>query len=115
MASKAIAVRRRRTSYFGRTRTHHKKQFTLPLAVIAGFIPLGVSMYSVQREMGTKAMLTTLPMRLIGYNPNTRTWNLGDMSCGTFAIAAGFAAHMIASKLGLNRVLARSGIPIIRI
>ena len=115
MASKAVAVRRRRSSYFGRTRTHRKKQFTLPLAVVAGFVPMGLALYGVQREMGTRAMLSTIPMKLIGYNPNLGKWDFGGMKCGTVSILGGFAVHAIASKLGLNRVLARSGIPFIRI
>ena len=92
-----------------------RAKFNIPLAVVAGFIPLGVSLWNAKDGGGT-AIMDTLSKRMTGYSPSTAKWNPADMKCGTFSILGGFLVHwLVGSKLGVNRMLARSGVPLIRI
>jgi hypothetical protein len=94
---------------------HHKKQFTLPLAAVAGFVPLGLSIYNA-RAGGIAEMGATITKRLTGYDPDTAKWDANNMKCGTFAIILGAAVHwLVGGKLGVNRMIARAGVPIFRI
>lgn len=88
---------------------------TIPLAVVAGFVPLTLSVYNARAD-GVVGMGATLSKRLTGYDPLTAKWNIGDMKCGTFSIALGMLVHwLVGSKLGVNRMIARTGIPFVRI
>lgn len=93
----------------------HRTKFNIPLAVVAGFVPLGVSLYNA-RDTGIASIMSTLSKRMTGYDPGTAKWNVSDMKCGTFSILGGMFVHwLVGSKLGLNRMLARTGVPLLRI
>lgn len=108
----------------------HKKKhfkrggFTLPVAAVAGFIPLGIG--TVQHGMWNgwtgqgDTGLDYLTRSLTGYSPNSQgfggKFNLRNMEAGLVPIVVGLAAHkFVGGTLGVNRLLARARIPIIRI
>lgn len=93
-----------------------KTKLTIPIAVVAGFVPLTMGTYISFSTSGMNAGFDTLSRYLTGYSPVTKKWNLWDMKCGTFAIAGGMLVHwLVGGKLGVNRMLARAGIPLLRI
>jgi len=106
-------VRRRSPVRYLRSRFHRRAKFTLPLAVVAGFVPVGVGLW--QRRGSSQAMADYLQQGFTGITPGTGTFNLANLRYGLGPIAAGFGVHMVASKLGINRAIARAGIPFIRI
>lgn len=109
MAKRAVARRR----YFPMRRMGHKKKFTLPIAIVAGFMPAVVGVYN--RRSSATEMGNFLQAGFTGITPGTGKFNFANLRTGAIPLVAGFVAHMIASKVGLNRVIARAGIPVIRI
>lgn len=111
--ARAKARGRSRRRYFPRMRMHRKARTTIPIAVVAGFIPpvLGVwNRRSSATEMGNFIM-----EGFTGWSPGTNSWSFANLRLGMLPVVAGFLAHMVAGKLGINRVLARANIPLIRI
>lgn len=94
----------------------HHKSFTVPLGIVAGFVPLTITSVNAFQTGGVRFAGMELTRLLTGYDPGTQHWSLGNMKCGTGAILAGMGVHwLLGSKLGLNRMLARTGVPFIRI
>jgi hypothetical protein len=100
-------------------RRHHKthrKKFELPLAVLAGFVPLATDLYCQIKDGNIKETGKVLVHNTIGFNSWSGKWDADGLKTGLFPIAAGFLVHwLIGSKLGVNRMLARTGVPFIRI
>lgn len=112
MASKAIAVRRRASRRLITRRPRAKAKMTLPMAVIAGFVPTAVGVWN-RRTDGT-AVANYLQAGYTGLGSDGR-FNLANLRVGIMPVLFGFGVHKIASMIGINRALGRSGIPFIRI
>jgi hypothetical protein len=95
-----------------------KAKMTIPLGIVAGFIP-AINDARVNSSnfggIGNSAMHTAAG--LIGWDTVTNKWvGLTQMkAAGAGGVLIGFAAHYIASKMGVNRALGRAGVPFIRI
>lgn len=111
MAKRRAIVRYRRSRP---KRRNYGKKFTLPLSVVAGFAP-GVSYsWSGYKSGGFNGVLNNMAYAFGGFDASTGKWNMQGLYRGLFPAVGGFIIHMIASKLGVNRQLARV-VPIIRI
>ena len=100
-----------------RHRTHHKKKgMTLPLAAIAGFVPLVGVAHTSFKQGGVELLGNNMLSNLTGYDAPTRTWAFSHMSKGLIPIVAGLLAHkFVGQKLGVNRMLANAGVPLLRL
>jgi len=92
-------------------RVTRKKQFTLPLAVVAGFIPPAVGAWN--RRSSPTAMGNYLLAGFTGIDNGK--FNPAALRYAALPIMGGFVAHKVASMIGINRALANARIPIIRI
>jgi len=95
-----------------------KSRFSIPIAVVAGFFPLASDVYylGLKQEKPLQATANILQHNLIGFNPwNAGKWDAQGFQHGLYPILMGFVLHILAGKLGLNRLLARSGIPLLRV
>lgn len=110
------APRRRSVSRFGRRVTRRRSKTTIPLALLAGFIPAAMDIYN-NRGMGyVKSSMHTIA-GLVGYDTVTnkyKGWSQAS-AAGAGGIIAGVAVHVVASKVGVNRMIARTRIPLLRI
>lgn len=106
-----------------RKKKGRKKGFTLPVAVMAGFVP-GLSRLGTHfsnpglhgASNGFEAVGIEAGRIYLGYDPRDGSWNWRLMALGTLPILVGGVVHkFIGGKLGVNRMLASSGIPIIRL
>lgn len=104
MAAKTKAAAKRR-----------KKGFTIPIAVLGGFIPLLGGSYDAYRAHGAAGFRIDFVRRLTGYDTHLNQWHHESMWGGTFPIAIGLLIHKVASRLGVNRALASAGVPIVRL
>lgn len=107
-----------------RHRSHRKAGFTLPVAAVAGMVPLTVGTVQHGTWNGWTGTgdtgLDFFVRSLTGFSPNSQGYggkfNIKNMTAGLLPIAVGLAAHkFIGGSLGVNRMLGRAGIPIIRI
>lgn len=95
----------------------HSRSMTLPLAVIAGMaVPAvdlwqnGIRQGDAGRTMNTAAAIFT------GYNPESKTWEIGYLKRGLLPVVAGLLVHkFVGGRLGVNRALANAGVPLIRL
>jgi len=89
------------------------KKFTLPVAVIAGLVPTVSGVYARRSSLTEMGRFVT--QAWTGYDPGGSGWQASYLRWGAMPALLGFAAHGLASKLGINRAIARAGIPIFRI
>lgn len=93
---------------------------TIPIAPIAGLAagmiggpnsPLSFAMSGNWEQLGTAVVA-----RYTGYNMNTGGFDWGSLSVGLGPLVTGIAVHkVVGGWLGVNRMLARSKVPIVRL
>lgn len=118
MAKTRTIVRYRRSM----KRVHHKRKFTIPLAPIAGILPLGAEIANnftspSYPSLAEKARRTgqTVMNGLTGWDPIEGRWRTDQFYAKGVPLYAGLLVHWVAGKIGINRMLARVGVPLIRI
>lgn len=111
--ARARAIRTRRV-YVRRARSHRRAS-TIPLAAVAGFGPLAFNFIGDAKNLGLETAGRNIVQNLTGYNMADGVWSTSYLKNGAFPILAGFAVHMIASKLGINRALGRARVPWLRV
>jgi len=96
----------------------HKRRAraTLPLAVVAGFVPPARIIFAEsQGGRGIEGGAVAASRIFLGYDSNTAQWDFQQLQYGFGPILMGFAIHKIAQVVGINRALAGARIPFIRI
>ena len=92
-----------------------KRKMTIPLAIVGGFVPLTLNLIDGYKVKGVSGVLDRLPGVFGVETDGTFVgWSVMQKR-GVPAIAGGFLAHYLAQKLGINRMIAQAGIPLIRI
>lgn len=94
---------------------HHKKPFTISLAIVGGFVPLALFAYDGMVTKGPVNAASRIAMRLTGYDTTQEKFYWKELVKGWTPILAGIIGHKVANKLGINRMIAQAGIPILRI
>lgn len=113
MAKKTRSIIRYRRA----KKSFRRKGFTLPLAVLAGFAPPAMRVYSTTRQFGVQQGIGEFSRIFTGfdvYNPGAG-WNVNNMVYGALPVAVGMLVHKVAARLGVNRMLSSAGIPFVRI
>jgi len=90
-----------------------KRQMTVSLAVVAGFMPGTLNVTS--RWPRAKDMAIEASRIFTGVDPFSGKFNLAWMRSGLLPVALGFGISMVATRLGFNRILSRAGVPFLRI
>jgi hypothetical protein len=103
------------TRYVAKPRRHRKTSFTIPLAVVGGMVPTAVDVLETYKAQGLPGGAKMLVMRTTGYNMWAKNWYLQELLRGMGPVLLGLLVHKAASKLGINRAIARAGIPFVRI
>lgn len=116
-----MAIARRNTKgRFTRARSYSPRRkgsirrrgkMTIPIVGLGG---LAIGIASTIPHLHKNAWHMAL-YRWIPYNTETGKWFTGGLPKGLYPALAGYAVHLIANKLGFNRMLSRARIPLIRI
>lgn len=109
MATRAVATR---TVYVKAKRRGHRARFTVPLAVVAGFMPMALGLWgrrSSPQEMGRFAVISTTGYDYVGHR-----WTGEFLGQGIGSILLGMTVHTLANRFGINRAIGRM-LPIIRL
>jgi hypothetical protein len=111
MATKTIV------RYRNRPKGKHSRRhgMTLPVAVIAGFVPLASNGLRDYQQGGLDLLGTGLTWRLTGYNQMSQRFDFSGLSSGLLPILMGIGVHKLAGRLGINRALSSAGIPLLRV
>lgn len=107
----------KRRYFRGRSRSRRRGGFTIPIAPILG-LAAGLAKpveYVMQGQYFAAANHACAAYT--GYDINTRSFHLENLMGGLAPLVAGLLVHKFVGgkPLGLNAVLARSGVPFIRI
>jgi len=115
MGTRAIA--RTRRIYVQRPKSRRRSQgMTVPVAVLAGFAPLAVNTWAGYQNGGVSEAGRRALKGLSGFD-----YINGELSpsyalrWGMGPIIGGLLVHKLAGRLGINRMLARSGVPFLRV
>jgi hypothetical protein len=96
-----------------------RKGFTIPLAVVGGLVPTGLDVFHATQDYGWMAGLDHVSLCTTGITSKpdgSVEWHPGYAAKKLWLpLGAGIVVHMLASKLGVNRMLARIGIPVLRV
>jgi len=91
---------------------------TISVAILAGLASPVVRTVSHGMEhgiTGPEGAVDELTRTMTGFSPYTGKFEGWRMKYGLLPVVAGVMVHKIAGMLGLNRAIARAGIPLIRI
>lgn len=93
------------------------KSFTIPLTVVTPLIWPAQKAYHIYTETGSiESGIRNYFAYYTGWTGNPAAqWEPAYMKYGLAPLAIGFVAHKIATKLGVNRMIARAGVPVVRI
>jgi len=95
---------------------HRKKpQMTMPLAVVAGFVPPGLTIYREGLTGGVEGGARAASRIFLGYDSIAGRWDFQQLQYGFGPVLMGFGIHKVAQMVGINRALAAAKIPFIRI
>jgi hypothetical protein len=111
MASKAII------RYRSRSKARHRARgkITLPLAALAGFVPLTVFALEGYKVGGIPNAGRRIAQRLTGYDSTANVFISKELMAGWGPILTGMAVHWLAGKVGINRALGRAHVPLLRL
>ncbi|GAH94226.1 unnamed protein product [marine sediment metagenome] len=116
MGTKATAVATRTRYLPAKKRRRSNPGFTVPLGIVAGFVPYLINLKQGYDAGGWGALSMYGVRSLTGYNYEAHSFSLGDMRYGLLPILLGMGVHkIVGSKLGVNRMLGRAKVPFIRI
>lgn len=88
---------------------------TIPIAPVAG-LAAGLSFPAEALMRGDwLSAAYRVCSSYTGYDPQAQTWSMDNLKRGLMPLMIGFAIHWIAGKIGVNRMLGRAKIPLIRI
>jgi hypothetical protein len=114
VAKKSIIKYRTRVIRGGGRR--RRKGMTIPLAVVAGLAPAGATIVKGFRAGGVNGGLEELSACVTGYMPNEKEWHPEyAMKRMWMPLLGGVVVHKLAGRLGINRMIAQAGIPLVRI
>ena len=94
---------------------NRRSKFTLPLAVVAGFMPGVATVVDYTQKYGIQGGMTQLSRVYTGFDPQTNKWYPSLLWQGLTPLLIGTVVHKVASLVGVNRALARAGVPFLRI
>lgn len=96
-------------------RSYRRRKPTIPLSVVAGIVAGSADAIESAMKGDLNDAAQKLVYRYTGYRMSTKKFELEGLKMGLLPLIAGIAGHKIASWLGLNRAIAQTGIPLIRI
>jgi hypothetical protein len=100
------------------SKKRHKPKMTVSLATLAGFVPTGgYALAGFRRggEAGLTEGIARITVRLTGYSITEEKFHGSELARGWGPVLLGFGVHKLANKIGINRQIARMGIPLLRI
>lgn len=110
MATKAVAIRRRRAFSVRRSRSHSRtEKGGFSLAVMAGFIPALIDAWNVgNARTGSPGGVWAgaghqLLLDFTGLNTDDHKWYPSRLFTGWGPVIAGMVVHVLANKVGINR------------
>ncbi|MFQ5852983.1 MAG: hypothetical protein ACE5JU_20675 [Candidatus Binatia bacterium] len=98
-----------------RRKKRKRRSPTIPIAPIAGLLA-GLTPPAQQLFAGDpQGAANLLVASYTGWDMDAQAFNPAALSMGLVPLLIGTSVHILASKLGVNRILGRAGVPFVRI
>jgi hypothetical protein len=95
---------------------HRAKKMTIPVAMIAGFAPLVSGTVGYIQKDGLAGGTWFATQALTGYDTQVGKFWAPNLKKGLLPIVLGMAIHkFVGGTLGVNRMLAGAGVPLLRL
>lgn len=91
------------------------RSFTIPLAAVAGVASGLASTLSRAAQGNPYAALQEFGRVMTGFDYTDGSWDWQRMKFGLFPILLGVGISIAASKFGINKKIARTGLPLLRV
>jgi len=89
---------------------------TVPVGLIAGMLPGVTRSFSVFQARGAQQGANEALAIYTGFDPLTRQWSIANMQFGLIPLIAGLLlSQFVGGGLGINRMLSRARVPLLRI
>jgi len=98
-----------------KSKRSHGKKFTLPVAVVAGIMPVAYQGLKGFQQDGVEGLIKRTTLSLTGYNVEDHKFYTDNLKEGLYPMIIGMLVHWGAKKFGINRALGAAGIPVIRV
>lgn len=95
-------------------RKNGKRNITISAAVVAGLVSYGLQIAHSRAE-GVYGMTRAGVLYMTGYDLYSNRFEFQFLNRGLLPVAGGAAIHWLANRFGINRMIARAGIPFIRL
>lgn len=106
--------RSRARRYFTKA-IHRAKKMQLSLAIVGGLMPGLTAIGTAATNGGWQVAGKVAGQIYTGYDYTTGKFSTKNMQVGLMPLAVGVIIHKIAGMIGINRAIASTGLPIIRI
>jgi len=111
-----VGSKKKRRSSARRTVRRVARKTVVPIGIIAGMLPGVARTARFLQTQGPESAANEFMAIFSGYDTKTREFSVGNMKDGLFPLLAGIALHrVVGGMLGVNRMLAASRIPLLRI
>jgi len=99
-----------------RRRSVARRMTTVPIGILAGMLPGVTRSFGVFQARGAQAGANEALAIYTGFDPQTRQWSVQNMAFGLLPLIAGLLlTRFVGGGLGINRLLGRARVPLIRI
>lgn len=92
-----------------------KSKITIPISIVAGLYAGMIVPIDQAMKGNYKGAAEQLVRNYTGIDPLTNVFTLDRLKVGLIPLLVGAIVHIAAGKLGVNRAIARTGLPVIRI
>lgn len=107
---------KKRGGYMARRKKKYRRRMTIPIAPIIGLVAGVADAVPAIQQGNMYGALNALSKNYVGYDIVGKKWDYESLKKGLVPLVAGLAIHkIVGSWLGLNRILGRSKVPIVRI
>lgn len=110
-ANRRSKKRTRRRSSVSHSRRHTRAKMTISLATIAGLAMAAKNIWPLIKAKNYNLAI----YRLIPYDITNKKFTTAKLNEGLYPILGGLAVSWAAKKFGINRMLSRMKIPVVRI
>lgn len=92
-----------------------RKGVTIPLMLLAGLQAPARVAWAGYKQGGPDRAMQQFGMVMTGYDSRDGQFKSAELKYGLYPVLVGAGLHKLMNKLGVNRALAASGIPFIRL
>lgn len=93
----------------------YRRKMTLPLTIALPLLSAGTRFADDWQRSGARVAVQKAQSYYTGYDPVTNKWSWTLLKVGAMSLIYGAIVHKVANATGINRLIASTGIPYVRL